>query len=229
MRDIALGVFGLAILLTVSIPFFVLSDYRKEKRLYDSGIPCDGVKVSFISFRKYAFHHCFRNSIFLSSCYDRSFLDPFIKVILLCFAAVMVYGNIYLMSPRTQIGSIGEAENYSAKYVVEVSRNQTTFYKLPADIHREHEVSSSKYFIDKVYWPNGGWLYFGDDALLLPEKEYELEAQDGEAFYVTLTKECLSEENELNITPLHVAVWVISAYPIYQALLSFFILSKLKR
>lgn len=226
MQSFILTIFCLAILFTAFTPFFVLSEYRKEKQLYDSGIPCNGVKVPFISFWEYAYHYGFRNSIFLSSCYDRSFLDPFIKIILLCFTAVMVYGNIHLISPRTQIGGIGEERDYYAQYVVEVSRNHTTFYKLPADIHREYEVSNSKYFLDKVYWPNGGWLYFGDDTLISPEKEYELEAQDGEVFYVTLTKECLSEENRFNITPLHIAVMIISAYPIYQALLTFFILSK---
>ena len=82
MQTFILGIFCLAILFTVSIPFSVLSDYKKEKKLYDGCISCDGVKVPFISFGEYAYNNCFRNSIFLSSYYDRSFLDPFIKVIL---------------------------------------------------------------------------------------------------------------------------------------------------
>lgn len=226
MQNIILSVFCLIILLTLYLPFFALSEYRKEKRLFESCIPCDGKSIPFITFQKYVYHHFFRNPNFLYYFYERSFLDPIVRVIFLCLTAIMVYGNLYFISPRNQIGSIFEEKNYSAQYVIEISRNRTTFYKLPGDIHREYEVSTRKYFLDKVHWPNGGWLYFGDDVLVSPEKEYELEAQNGETFYVTLTKESLSEKNQLKVTGLNIVVMIISIYPIYQFLFTFFILSK---
>lgn len=124
--------------------------------------------------------------------------------LILCF--ICGYGVLHMVIPSNQIGSFLEAENYSAQYIVEVSRNNTTFYKLPADITREYDTSSNKYYVDRAYWPNGGYLYFEDDAWLLPEKEYDLEAQNGELFSVTLTKDRISGSYKPDYSPIQLVL-----------------------
>ena len=82
----------------------------------------------------------------------------------------ITFGFCAINYPSNQIGGPLEAEYYSAQYIVNVSKTKTTFYRLPADITRDFEYSASKYIVEKAYWPNGGYLYFGDDNFMIHER-----------------------------------------------------------
>ena len=115
----------------------------------------------------------------------------------------------------TQIGDFYEAEEYTEKYYVIMSRQpkeqeNRKEYTLPADIERsldysyttnvtedyysqEHggeDIYASGYHIKKLYFPNGGYLVFDEpiDSTLCVEQEAEVLDYHDDIYYITLTK-----------------------------------------
>ncbi len=116
----------------------------------------------------------------------------------------------------TQIGDYYELTEYKEYYYVEFSREPKSkpnrkVYTLPAEIVRSrdysgktpvkedyygneyggHEIYTSNYHINYLFFSNGGWLYFGDeeDNWVLIDKEVELCDYYDNTYYITLTKE----------------------------------------
>ena len=113
----------------------------------------------------------------------------------------------------TQIGEFYESNEYREQYFVYIRNNskQAKAYRCKADIYRgiygypsytdEGEetfiVQSKGYFLEKVYWDNGGYLTFIDDdwiettssARIYPGKETLVTDCHDNDYYVTLTTE----------------------------------------
>lgn len=117
--------------------------------------------------------------------------------------------NSYIRSYGDEIiGSYFEKSQYKTKYYVNVfpDDNESKNYRLQADIHvysdteegetsedrfgQEHtETYTTKYIIlEKVFWPNGGYLDFDDCQLEIGDKVY-CSDQDGRYWYIELTNE----------------------------------------
>lgn len=114
---------------------------------------------------------------------------------------------------NTNIGSFLEKESYREQYYVYVRSNnkQSKSYRCKADIYRgrygypsytdEGEetfvIQGEGYFLEKVYWNNGGYLTFTDDdwlevtssARIYPGKEVSVKDYHDNEYYVTLTTE----------------------------------------
>ncbi|MEE0840861.1 MAG: hypothetical protein U0L72_10035 [Acutalibacteraceae bacterium] len=103
----------------------------------------------------------------------------------------------------TQINNFFEADEYTETYYVYMSREPETasrrmVYKLPAKIERReyserHDGENfdySDYYINQLYFSNGGYLSFDDDyAPLQLEKEVSVLDSCGDFYYITLTSE----------------------------------------
>lgn len=113
---------------------------------------------------------------------------------------------------NTNIGSFLEKDSYHEQYYVYIRKddNKLKSYRCKADIYKgKHGYSSytddgeetfiikgSGYFLEKVYWANGGYLTFIDDQLeaassarIYPGKETSVIDYHGNEYYVTLTTE----------------------------------------
>lgn len=139
------------------------------------------------------------------------------KGILLC-EILLVLGItsspfIFCHFENTNIGSFLEKESYREQYYVYIRSNnkQSKSYRCKADIYRgdygypaytdEGEetfiIKGNGYFLEKVYWDNGGYLTFTDDdfleitssARIYPGKETLITDCHGDEYYVTLTTE----------------------------------------
>lgn len=113
---------------------------------------------------------------------------------------------------NTNIGSLLEKEYYTEQYYVYVrpDKNSSKSYRLKADIVRgdygyqsyddngeeTFVTQGNGYFVQKVYWNNGGYLVFDHyecydsyGARVYPGKEaYCIDVKD-EVYYITLTTE----------------------------------------
>lgn len=174
-----------------------------------------------------SFYMLLVNIFYLTYCVKRkkgraleSYVGKFFakkKGILLC-EIILVLG--VLSSPfvfrhfeNTSIGSFLEKESYSEQYYVYIRNNnkQSKAYRCKADIYKgdygypsytdEGEetfiVQGNGYFLEKVYWGNGGYLTFIDDdwlettspARVYPGKEVLVTDYHDNEYYVTLTTE----------------------------------------
>lgn len=151
----------------------------------------------------------------LESCVGKIFSKN--KGVILC-QILIVFG--ILSSPfvfdkiqNTNIGSFLEKNTYCEQYYVYIRNNSeySKAYRCKADICRgdygydsytdEGEetfvVQGNGYFLEKVYWDNGGYLIFTDDDLseftssarLYPGKETLVTDRHDNDYYVTLTTE----------------------------------------
>lgn len=77
------------------------------------------------------------------------------------FIIFVIANNLGLGEARP--GSFLEKKAYSTKLFVNVfpGSSEAKNYRLQASIRREED--SDGYFIDKIYWPNGGYTEFEDD------------------------------------------------------------------
>ena len=117
----------------------------------------------------------------------------------------------------TQIGDYYEKAEYTENYVVFMSREpqkneNRKVYTLTAKISRSEDYMSSEisnnyitceqhetditmlcYHIEKLYFNNGGYLNFdevdSEYTILEPNKEYSVEDNKGDTYYITLTKQ----------------------------------------
>lgn len=101
----------------------------------------------------------------------------------------------------TDIGDFYEADTYTEKYYVIMSRDSEDVenrkeYTLPAKIERRYNVYNElRYYINRLYFPNGGYLVFDyDEALEDSErtdielnKETEVIDYHDDCYYITLT------------------------------------------
>lgn len=151
----------------------------------------------------------------LESCVGKIFSKK--KGILLCQILIVVgiLSSPFVFSKfqNTNIGSFLEKESYREQYYVYIRSNkkQSKSYRCKADICRgnygydsytdEGEetfvVQGNSYFLEKVYWDNGGYLMFTDDdwieftssARIYPGKETLVTDYHGNDYYITLTNE----------------------------------------
>lgn len=143
------------------------------------------------------------------------------KVVILC-QVLLVIG--ILSSPfvfdkfqNTNIGSFLEKDSYEEQYYIYIrnSRKQSKSYRCKAKIYKgdygypsytddgeeTFVVQGNGYFLEKVYWNNGGYLTFVDDDLLetassariYPGKETSVTDYHDNEYYVTLTTEKVPE------------------------------------
>lgn len=123
----------------------------------------------------------------------------------------------FILSPQvfdkfenTNIGGFLEKETYREQYYVYI-RNDDKFsksYRVKADIYKgsygyetyaddgedSSVVKGNGYFLDKIYWNNGGYLIFHNSdgfsgARLYPGQEAKVTDYHGFDYYVTLTTE----------------------------------------
>ena len=103
----------------------------------------------------------------------------------------------------TQINNFFEADEYRETYYVYMSREPETaskrvVYRLPAKIerkesserHDDQEFTHSYYYINELYFSNGGYLSFDSDYEPLQlGKEVSVLDSYGDFYYITLTSE----------------------------------------
>ena len=92
-----------------------------------------------------------------------------------------------------EIGDFFEKDNYTAKYYVEMSRKPEEetvrkVYTLPAEIMR----IEGDYFINQLFFKNGGYLFFGTDSNLSDSpltlnEEICIDDYHGDTYYIKLT------------------------------------------
>lgn len=139
------------------------------------------------------------------------------NVILLCeilfVLGILSLPFVFQHFENTNIGSFLEKESYEEQYYVYIRSNpkQSKSYRCKADIYRgnygypsytdEGEetfiIRGNGYFLEKVYWNNGGHLTFVDDdfleitssARIYPGKETLVTDCHDDEYYVTLTTE----------------------------------------
>lgn len=162
----------------------------------------------------------------LESCVGKIFSKK--KGIILCQILIM-FG--FLSSPfvfgkfqNTNIGSFLEKDTYREQYYVYIRNNkkQSKSYRCKADICRsdygynsytdEGEetfvIQGNGYFLEKIYWDNGGYLMFTDDDWLevtsstriYPGKETLVTDCHDNDYYVTLTTEKVMNSPQNTVT-----------------------------
>lgn len=140
----------------------------------------------------------------------KNFVSPITIGHALAIYLLFAWGkNSYIRSYGDEIlGSYFEKSEYKTQYYVNVFPDDegSKNYRLPADIHvyteteegetsedrfgQEHtETYTTKYIIiDKVFWPNGGYLDFDDCQLEMGDKVL-CSDQEGRDWYIELTNE----------------------------------------
>ena len=142
---------------------------------------------------------------------------------ILLVIGILLLPPVFNLYANTDIGSILEKASYEECYYVYVREdmNEAKAYKLKADIVKgdygyssytdEGEetivIQGNGYFLEKVYWGNGGYLTFLDESDLLggdsfggiwllspssrvyPNREVSVTDKQDKTYYVTLTKE----------------------------------------
>ena len=139
------------------------------------------------------------------------------KGVLLCeilfVLGVLFSPSVFCHFENTNIGSFLEKESYCEQYYVHIRNNNkySKSYRVKADIYKgdygypsytdEGEetfiTQGNGYFLEKVYWDNGGYLTFTDDdwlettssARIYPGKETLVTDYHDDEYYVTLTTE----------------------------------------
>lgn len=139
------------------------------------------------------------------------------KGVLLCeillVLGVLSWPFVFRHFENTNIGSFLEKETYREQYYVYIRNNdqQSKSYRCKADIYRgcygypsytdEGEetfvMQGNGYFLEKVYWNNGGYLTFTNNELpeiissarIYPGKETLVTDYHDDEYYVTLTTE----------------------------------------
>lgn len=135
----------------------------------------------------------------LENCVGKLASKPKMVIIIvpMCVISILCV-SFYFGAGNTQIGSIFEKHNYQEKYYVYVTENtkQSKRYKIPADIYRiRGSVGDYTYFVQKIYWPNGGYIDFTDNdniigEKVIPLKEIEVDfSSEHNPIYITLTTE----------------------------------------
>ncbi len=104
------------------------------------------------------------------------------------------------------IGSYSEKTEYRTRYYVNVFPNdeEGKNYRLPADIHVYNEIEegettedrfgqehtttyTTKYIIvEKIYWPNGGFLNFNECKIEIGEKNLCID-QNNRSWFIEIT------------------------------------------
>lgn len=152
---------------------------------------------------------CFRILIW-EGLERKNFVSPITIGHALAIYLLFAWGkNSYIRSYGDEIlGSYFEKSEYKTQYYVNVFPDDegSKNYRLPADIHvyseteegetsedrfgQEHTESyTTKYIIvDKVFWPNGGYLDFDDCQLEIGDKVL-CSDQEGRDWYIELTNE----------------------------------------
>jgi hypothetical protein len=116
-----------------------------------------------------------------------NFLYPLSLILSISICVIVnYYGTKYC---GEQIGCLFEKEDYNAVYYVNVfeDRNNTKNYRLKADILK----IEGKYYIDKAYWPNGGFLSFdsyGPDYPLSVGDKIGVPDNSHKIWFIELTK-----------------------------------------
>jgi hypothetical protein len=121
------------------------------------------------------------------------------SLILIAFVFIFIFtgGNpISAIGWKKVPGDLFEKRFYSGKYKVIISENQASskLYKLTADLDRHihcdpgDECGSLAYWVSTIYWPNGGYISFGDDSCAIGlEHETVCTATDGHKYSVLMT------------------------------------------
>lgn len=118
-------------------------------------------------------------------------LNRSFRIAVLIVIVVNLYGYT---NYRHQIGSLWEADKYHSTYYVNLfpDLNTSKNYRVKAEISR----FEGRYYIDKAYFPNGGYITFENDSWIdinTYEKTY-LEDDTGKDWYIELTKERVKEQ-----------------------------------
>lgn len=136
-----------------------------------------------------------------------------IKIIMLFTTLILSRSTIVNFWGKEEFNSYIEKPHYSARYYVNLFENEKSSknYRLEADVI----VTSEKYYSDepgkrvgipififspkkiiylnKVYWPNGGFLIFDDTHLKVGQRVYGAD-QNGKEWYIELTNQKVSLE-----------------------------------
>lgn len=145
----------------------------------------------------------FKYSYYAEDFYDM--VDSFRKKpkrMILCeillVVGILLSPPVFNLYANTDIGSILEKESYKESYYVYIREdmNEAKAYKLKADIVKRTYKFEPHYYLEKVYWGNGGYLtYFvqggrvKDSAQVYPGIEASVTDKQDKTYYVTLTKE----------------------------------------
>lgn len=145
----------------------------------------------------------------LENCVGKFFSQK--QVIILCqlllIIGVLSSPFVFSKFQNTNIGSFLEKESYQEQYYVYLRKdsNKAKSYRLKADIIRGNYgysswddgneifvVQGNGYFLEKVYWGNGGYLTFEDElestsARIYPGRETQVIDVHDNKYYVTLT------------------------------------------
>lgn len=143
---------------------------------------------------------------YVKGFYDR--VDSFHKKpkrMILCeillVIGILLLPPVFNLYANTDIGSILEKDSYEESYYVYVREdmNKAKAYKLKADIVKRDFVDDPYikcYYLEKVYWGNGGYLTFldadggvEDSARVYPGIEVSVSDKQDKTYFVTLTKE----------------------------------------
>ena len=112
-------------------------------------------------------------------------------------------------------------------YYVRATNESSKTYTLPAKINKV-ECSSiwgdSKFYIENVYFPNGGYLYFGDinenPLAILPENHVALLDQDTRAWEIEITNNSTNHERVKETTVIK--IWPIIRFAISETVITVF-------
>lgn len=111
--------------------------------------------------------------------------------------AVILVGLFHFVGPmvfaKPEIGAYFETSEYKAQYYVRAYPgyyDDVTSYRLPADIWKYNEPEIGKrYFVGKVYFPNGGYMDFQYDEAAEVGEKIAMVNSNGEHWYIELTKD----------------------------------------
>lgn len=103
----------------------------------------------------------------------------------------LLYSPIALFGcGNTQIGNLLEKREYKEQYLIKFRTSKSDdAHILVADIEKTNDYG---YVINKVYFSNGGYITFSSMPVT-PRKEIEVQADNNEWYYITLTKEKVSD------------------------------------
>lgn len=158
-----------------------------------------------------------RKDMTVSEFFGASFFSKPIAIFIIelfFVLGILLSDPVYSRFENTNIGSFFEKESYRECYYVYIRPDDKyqKAYRVEADIIKGsygyydyndegHEIYVSLgngYFLEKIYWDNGGYLTFLDEgdyptivdhARLYPGKETRVTDKYEETYYVTLTSE----------------------------------------
>lgn len=136
-----------------------------------------------------------------------------VRLIIFIILGILCFPPVFQNLQNTNIGSILEEEVYEECYYVYIREDNTRAksYRVKADIKRGYLGSSTEgffcdesfalksngYFVERIYWGNGGSLSFYADeydldfspARIYPGRETKVLDKNDDKYYVTLTLE----------------------------------------